>query len=131
MSSDNVPNPDTAPVPNTVPVPSTVSDLDYSKSVFDKMASSTTELVNSVRRYHGEYFMCGLFLGVTKPSFGWALLGLSSCIPTIVILKHPEWLTRFKDEKVEHLLLLLLLVAASEVFALNCFANSLGFNLSG
>lgn len=131
MSSDNVPNPDTAPVPNTVPVPSSVSNLDYTKSVFDKMGSSTTELINSVRRYHGEYFMCGLFLGVTKPSFGWALLGLSSCIPTLVILKHPEWLIRFKDEKVEHLLLLLLLVAASEVFALNCFANSLGFNLSG
>ena len=120
MSSDNVPNSENAP-----------ALIDNSKSVFDKIGSSTTELVNSVRRYHGEYFMCGIFLGVTKPSFGWVLLGLSSCIPTLMILKHPEWVMRFKDEKMEHLLLLLLLVAASEVFALHCFGNSLGFNLSG
>jgi hypothetical protein len=120
MSSDNVPTSDNAP-----------ALIDNSKSVFDKMGSSTNELVLLVRRYHGEYFMCGIFLGVTKPSFGWVLLGLSSCIPTLMILKHPEWVMRFKDEKMEHLLLLLLLVAASEVFALHCFGNSLGFKLSG
>jgi hypothetical protein len=125
MSSDNVPSSENAPALDSLPL------VDNSKSVFDKIGSSTTELVNSVRRYHGEYFMCGIFLGVTKPSFGWVLLGLSSCIPTLMILKHPEWVMRFKDEKMEHLLLLLLLVAASEVFALHCFGNSLGFKLSG
>ena len=37
------------------------------KSVFDKMDVSMMEVVNSIRRVHGEYFIGGLFLGLTKP----------------------------------------------------------------
>lgn len=97
------------------------------KSVFDKMDVSMMEVVNSVRRVHGEYFIGGLFLGLAKPRMGWALLGLTVSLPTIVILKHPEWLRQFKDEKVEHMLLLILLLMASDMYAMHCFANSLGF----
>jgi hypothetical protein len=98
------------------------------KSVFDKMDTSMMEVVNSVRRVHGEYFVGGLFLGLTKPRMGWALLGLTVSLPTIVILKHPEWLRQFKDEKVEHMMLLMLLLMASDIYAMHCFANSLGLN---
>lgn len=98
------------------------------KSVFDKMDVSMMEVVNSVRRVHGEYFIGGLFLGLAKPRMGWALLGLTVSLPTIVILKHPEWLRQFKDEKVEHMLLLMLLLMASDMYAMHCFANSLGFS---
>lgn len=97
-------------------------------SVFDKMDVSMMEVVNSVRRVRGEYFICGLFLGLTKPNMGWALLGLTVSLPTIIILKHPEWIRMFKDEKVEHMLLLILLLTASDIYAIHCFAQSLSFN---
>ena len=97
------------------------------KSVFDKMDASMMEGVNSVRRVHGEYFIAGLFLGLTKPPVAWALLGLSLSLPTIVILKHPEWMNQFKNEKVEHMLLLMLLLTASDMYAMHCFSRSLGF----
>jgi hypothetical protein len=96
------------------------------KSVFDKMDISMMEVVNSVRRVHGEFFIGGLFLGLTKPRMGWALLGLTISLPTIVILKHPEWLNQFKNEKVEHMMLLILLILASDMYVMHCFANSLG-----
>ena len=98
------------------------------KSVFDKMDVSMMEVVNSVRRVHGEFVVGGLALGLHNPQMGWALMGLVVALPTIVILKHPEWLRQFKDEKVEHLLLLMLLIAASNMYSMHCFANSLGFN---
>ena len=97
-------------------------------SVFDKMDTSMMEVVNSVRRVHGEYFLGGMFLGLTKPNMAWALLGLTISLPTIVILKHPEWIHKFQDEKVEHMMLLMLLIMASDMYAIHCFANSLGFN---
>uniref|UniRef100_A0A6C0DIC7 Uncharacterized protein n=1 Tax=viral metagenome TaxID=1070528 RepID=A0A6C0DIC7_9ZZZZ len=101
---------------------------DTEKSVFDKMDISMMEVVQSVRRVHGEYFICGLFLGLAKPNMGWALLGLTISLPTIIILKHPEWLRMFKDEKIEHMLLLMLLIMASDMYALHCFTKSLGFD---
>jgi hypothetical protein len=98
------------------------------KSVFDKMDVSMRDIVDSVYRVHGEYFIGGLFLGLTKPNMGWALLGLTVSVPTIVILKHPEWIKLFRDEKVEHMLLLMLVLIASDMYAIHCFARSLGFN---
>lgn len=100
-------------------------------SVFDKMDVSMMEVVNSVRRVHGEYFIGGLFLALTKPNMGWALLGLTLSLPTIIILKHPEWMRMFKDEKVEHMLLLALILMASDMYAMHCFTRSLGFNWPG
>ncbi len=100
-------------------------------SVFDKMDVSMMEVVNSVRRVHGEYFIGGLFLALTKPNMGWALLGLTLSLPTIIILKHPEWMRMFKDEKVEHMLLLMLIIMASDMYAMHCFTRSLGFNWPG
>jgi hypothetical protein len=97
-------------------------------SVFEKMDVSMMEVVNSVRRVHGEFFIAGLFLGLTKPSMGWALLGLTVSLPTIIILKHPEWLRMFNNEKIEHLLLMMLLLTALDIYAFHCYANSLGFN---
>lgn len=97
-------------------------------SVFDKMDVSMMEVVNSVRRVHGEFFISGLFLGLAKPRMGWALLGLTVALPTIVIMKHPEWLRMFQDEKIEHMLLLMLLLMASDMYAMHCFANSFGFS---
>jgi len=97
-------------------------------SVFDKMDVSMMEVVNSVRRVHGEFFIGGLFLGLTKPHMGWALLGLTVSLPTIVIMKHPEWLKQFKDEKIEQMLLLMLLLMALDIYAMHCFANSLGLS---
>jgi len=99
------------------------------KSVFDKMETSMTEVVQTVRKYHGEYFIGGLFIGLTKPSMGWALMSLFISLPTIVILKHPEWIKRFKDEKVEHTLLLMLLLASSDLYALHCLGKSFGYEL--
>lgn len=99
---------------------------DDDKSVFGKMDISMMEVVNSVRRVHGDYFLGGLFLGLTKPNMGWALLGLTISLPTVIILKHPEWIHRFKDEKVEHMMLLMLLLMASDMYAMHCFAKSLG-----
>ena len=96
-------------------------------SVFDKMDISMMEVVNSVRRVRGEYFIGGLFLGLTTPNMGWALLGLTVSLPTIIILKHPEWIQMFKGEKVEHMLLLMLLLTASDIYAMHCFTKSLGF----
>jgi hypothetical protein len=96
------------------------------KSVFEKMDNSMMEVVNSVRRVHGEYFIGGLFLGLTKPHMGWALLGLTVSLPTIVILKHPEWVSQFKNEKIEHMLLLMLVVTAMDIYALHCFKSSVG-----
>jgi len=98
------------------------------KSVFDKMDTSMREIVDSVRRVHGEYFIGGLFLGLTKPSMGWTLLGLTVSVPTLVILKHPEWIQVFRDEKMEHMILLILVLVASDMYAIQCFARSLGFN---
>lgn len=97
------------------------------KSVFDKMDNSMMEVVNSVRRVHGEYFIGGLFLGLAMPTMGWALLGLTVSLPTIIILKHPEWMRQFKDEKVENLLLLMLILTAMDIYAMHCFMNSLAF----
>lgn len=97
-------------------------------SVFDKMDVSMMEVVNSVRRVHGEYFIGGLFIGLTKPNMGWALLGLTVSLPTVIIMKHPEWLRQFKNEKIEHMMLLMLLLTASDIYALHCFTKSLGFN---
>ena len=98
------------------------------KSVFNKIDDSMMEVVNSMRRVHGEYFLGGLFVGLTKPNMGWALLGLTISLPTIVILKHPEWIDRFKYEKVEHIMLLMLLLMASDMYAIHCFMKSLGFS---
>ena len=98
------------------------------KSVFDKMEISMRDLFEGVQKYHGEYFVSGLFIGLTKPQFGWALFALISIVPTLVILKHPEWLSLIKDEKTEHLLLLMLLIMSSDMYALHCLGKSLGYN---
>jgi hypothetical protein len=98
------------------------------KSVLNKMEISMMEVVESVRRVRGEYFISGLFLGLAKPSIGWALLGITISLPTIVILKHPEWIRMVKDEKLEHMLLLIMVLLALDMYAFHCFANSLGFN---
>jgi hypothetical protein len=112
MSSSDIPEPETT----------------VETSVFDKMDVSMMEVVNSVRRVHGEFFMGGLFLGLAKPRMGWALLGLTVALPTIVIMKHPEWVNQFKDEKIEHMLLLILVLTALDIYAMHCFANSLGLS---
>jgi hypothetical protein len=49
-------------------------------------------------------------------------------MPTIVILKHPEWLDSMKDEKIEHVLLLMLLIASSDMYAGHCLAKAIGLN---
>jgi hypothetical protein len=97
-------------------------------TVFHKIGNSMLEIIQSVRMFHGEYFLGGLFLGLTKPSMGWALLGLFTAMPTIVVLKHPEWLHRFKDEKIEHMLLLILLMMSSHIYVFQCFMNALGIH---
>jgi len=97
-------------------------------SVLEKLESSMIEIINSVRRVHGEYFIGGLFLGLTKPRMGWALLGLSLSVPTLVILKHPEWLNQFKNEKIETILLLVLILIASDIYVLHCFLQTFGLN---
>ena len=98
------------------------------KTVFDKMEVSMTELFQGIQKYHGEYFVSGLFIGLTKPAFGWALMGLVTVLPTLVILKHPEWLKRVNDEKTEHVLLCMLLIMASDLYAFHCLKMALGLN---
>ena len=98
------------------------------KTVFDKMESSGMQVVNSIRYYHGEYFLAGLFIGLTKAPIGWALVGLTCSLPTIIILKHREWLENLQCEKAEHILLFLLLLVASNIYAVNCFGKALGIN---
>ena len=44
------------------------------ESVFDKMEYSMIDTIGTVREYHGEYVLGGLFLGLTHPSIGWAQL---------------------------------------------------------
>ena len=98
------------------------------KSVFVKMEDASMDLVKSIRNYNGEYVLLGLLIGLNKPSMGWILICLSSALPTIIILKHSEWIQRLKDEKVEQVLLLLLLILASDIYALSCFGKAIGFN---
>jgi hypothetical protein len=98
-------------------------------SVFGLMETSMMDVVDLVRRFHGDYFICGLFLGLTKPSMGWSLLGLLVLMPTIVILKHPEWFHKLKEEKIEYVLLLLLLLVGSDIYAFHCLFRAMGLNL--
>lgn len=98
------------------------------KSVFIKMEDATVDLIKNIRNYNGEYILLGLLIGLNKPSMGWILIGLTSALPTIIILKHLEWIQRLKDEKVEHVLLFILLLLASDIYALSCFGKTMGFN---
>jgi hypothetical protein len=98
------------------------------ESVFDKIEYSMIDTIDTVREYRGEYVLGGLFLGLTHPSIGWALMSLLMFMPTIVILKHPEWLDSMKDEKIEHVLLLMLLIASSDMYAGHCLAKAVGLN---
>ena len=98
------------------------------KSVFDKMEDSALEVVRSIRRVNGDYMMIGLILGLYKPSMGWAILGLTTALPTIIFLKHSEWIQHLQYEKIEHALLFLLLLLASDMYAFHCLSMALGFN---
>lgn len=97
------------------------------KSVFEKMDNSFGELVQNVRMYHGEYFLGGLFLALHKPSLGWCLISLTSFLPTIILLKRPAWILQLQEEKIEHVILFLLLLVSSEMYAFHCSAKALGF----
>jgi len=98
------------------------------KSVFDKMETSLGDAVINIRKYNGDYMIGGLLLGLYKPSMGWAILGLASALPTIVFVKHSEWVQQLQYEKLEHILLFILLLLASDMYAFHCFSRSLGFD---
>jgi hypothetical protein len=98
------------------------------KSVFEKIDNSLGEVIQSIRIYHGEYFLGGLFLALHKPSLGWGLLSFSTFLPSIVLLKKPEWILQLREEKIEHVILFALLLLSSEIYALHCFALALGFH---
>lgn len=98
------------------------------KSVFEKMDNSLGEVVHTIQIYHGEYFLGGLFLALHKPSLGWGLLSFASFLPTIVLLKKPEWIYQLREEKIEHVILFALLLISSEIYALHCSALALGFH---
>ena len=96
------------------------------ETVFDKMELSMLDMVKTVREFHGEYIVGGLFLGLTNPPMGWALLGLITALPTIVILKHPEWLNALQKEKVEYVLLFMLLILSSDMYVGHCLGKAFG-----
>ena len=98
------------------------------KSVFLKIENSAVDLIGVIRHYNGEYFLLGLFLGLNKPTMGWVLLGFTSALPTIILFKHSELFTYFKNEKIENVLLFLLLILCSDIYVLHCFGRALGFN---
>uniref|UniRef100_A0A6C0APP7 Uncharacterized protein n=1 Tax=viral metagenome TaxID=1070528 RepID=A0A6C0APP7_9ZZZZ len=98
------------------------------KSVFDKMEDATVDLVTNIRQHNAEYVLAGLLIGLHKPSMGWIIIGLTSALPTIIILKHSEWIQRLKDERIEHVILFLLLLLSSDIYALSCFGKAIGFN---
>jgi hypothetical protein len=96
-------------------------------SVFNKMEESFSEVTLNIKKYHGEYFIAGLFLGLNKPSLGWALLSLVSFLPTLIVVKKSEWVSRFQEERVEHVILFALLLLSSGIYATHCFTMALGF----
>jgi len=97
-------------------------------SVFHKMEVVGMQLVNSIRKYHWEYFLAGVFIGVNKAPIGWALLGITCALPTIIILKNNEWFELLMNEKIEHIILFALIVIGINMYTVYCFWKSLGFN---
>lgn len=96
-------------------------------SVFMNMEESFSEVTLNIKKYHGEYFIAGLFLGLNKPQMGWALLSLVSFLPTLILVKKSEWVNRFQEERVEHVILFALLLLSSGIYAIHCFTLALGF----
>ena len=96
-------------------------------SVFESIENSFMEVYMNIKKYHGEYFIAGLFLGLNKPQLGWILLSLVSFLPTLILVKKSEWIIQFKKERIEHVILFALLLLCSGIFAIHCFSMALGF----
>ena len=101
--------------------------MDDQISVFQVMENTFTLLLHGIRKYHGEYFIGGLFIGLNNPRLGWTLMAFTISIPTIAVLKHSDWIARIKAEPVEHILLFSLLALSSHLYIIHCLSKASGF----
>jgi hypothetical protein len=96
-------------------------------SVFESIENSFMEVYVNIKKYHGEYFIAGLFVALNKPQMGWVLLSLVSFLPTLILVKKSEWINKFKEERIEHVILFALLLLCSGIYAIHCFSMAFRF----
>jgi hypothetical protein len=90
------------------------------------MEHTFTLLLQGIQKYHGEYFIGGLFIGLNNPRLGWSLMAFTMAIPTIAVLKNSEWITKIRAEPVEHILLFSLLALSSHLYIIHCLSRASG-----
>jgi hypothetical protein len=83
--------------------------------------------LQNLHKYHVDYFFAGLYIATHMPQVGWLFLSPVFVIPTLAVMKNPEWKRNILNQPLEHITGILFFVLCSNLYGFYCLSKAFGF----